>query len=184
MNTTILKTEKLLEAAKDPEYRFLLLEPILSYGIAVGIIIFAVGFFMKLGKIQVAGLLTTGLSALAFMPYIAARKEALPRIEQIYRFNLAGRGKIFTENTILWSSTTWMYTGLVIVAVATLIVGSRRNQLGLGLSAATVLIGLMAIQNSLWMHYQDATAFHPNLKAHRAPNRRSHEELFPFNSTS
>lgn len=169
MSTAFLKTEKLIEAAQDPEYRFLLIEPILSYGIAVGLILFLTGFFSKVGKLQIAGLLTTALSALCFMPYMAARREALPRIEQIYRLNLSGRGKIFSDNTILWASSTWLYSGLAIVVIATAVVGSRRNQLGYALSAGAVLLGLTAIQNSLWMHYQDATAFHPNLKSHRAP---------------
>lgn len=169
MNLTLLKAEKLFDAAHDPEYRFLLIEPALSYGIAFGLILFGVGFFTKISKLQIAGLVTTGLAALSFMPYMAARREAMPRIEQIYRLNASGRGKIFTENTILWSTSTWMYTGIAIIAAATMVVGSRRNQLGYGLSAATVLLGLITIQNSLWMHYQDATAVHPNLKAHRAP---------------
>jgi hypothetical protein len=169
MNSSMLKTTTLIDATRDPEYRFLLLEPILSYGIAFGIILFIVGFIWKIGKVQIAGLLTTALSAMAFMPYMSARRESLPRIEQIFRFNVSGRGKIFTENTVLWSASTWMYAGVVILATATVVVGARRNQLGYGLSAATVILGLMAIQNSLWMHYQDASAVHPNLKAHRAP---------------
>jgi hypothetical protein len=103
------------------------------------------------------------------MPYMAARRESLPRIEQIYRFNASGRGKIFSENTVTWSTSTWLYAAVVIIATATVIVGPRRNQLGYGLTVATLFLGLMAIQNSLWMHYQDASAVHPNLKAHRAP---------------
>lgn len=169
MKNSMLKSQKLFEAAQDPEYRFLLIEPILSYGIAIGIILFVVSFFLNHSKLQLISLIITGASAFAFMPYMAARRAAMPRIEQIYRFDASLRGKLFTDNTILWSASTWMYTALVILGIATIVVGCRRNQLGYGLSFATVLVGLLAVQNSLWLHYQDASAYHPNLRAHRAP---------------
>ena len=163
------KLNYLIDAAKDPEYRFLLIEPILSYGIAFGILLFAVAFFIKHGRLQVTGLVITAVSAFCFMPYMSARRSALPRIEQIYRLDGSERGKLFMENTILWSASTWLYTAVVIIAVATFVVGSRRNQLGYGLSVAVTILGLLAIQNSLWLHYQDASAVHPNLRSHQAP---------------
>ena len=169
MKETIFKTSRLIEAIKDPEYRFLLLEPILFYGIALGLILFVIAFFIKNGKIQTAGLIVTGASAFAYLPYMAARRMALPRIEQIYRFAQNSRSRIFSENTALWNSSMWLYVTVICLAVATIMVGSRRNQLGYSLSIATVVLGLFAIQNSLWLHYQDASSVHPNLKAHRAP---------------
>lgn len=169
MKDPIWKANFLIDAAKDPEYRFLLIEPILSYGIAFGLLLFVVAFFIKHGKLQTTGLAILSATALCFIPYMSARRSALPRIEQIYRLDGSERGKLFLENTILWSASTWMYTALVILAVATFIVGSRRNQLGYGLSVAITLVGLLAIQNSLWMHYQDASAVHPNLRSHHAP---------------
>ena len=173
MQESIWKINRLIEAAKDPEYRFLLIEPVLSYGIAFGLLLFVVAFIVKHSKLQAAGLSLTAASALCFMPYMGARRAALPRIEQIYRLDTSARGKLFMENTILWSASTWLYTALVILAVATFIVGSRRNQLGYGLSIGTALLGFLAIQNSLWLHYQDASAVHPNLRAHRAPIQTS-----------
>ncbi len=167
--TSLSKTQQLLNAFDDPEYRFLLLEPILSYGIALGLILFSIAFFVNQSRLQIGGLITLGLSALAFVPYMSARRLALPRIEQIYRFESSTRGKMFYENTIAWSASTWMYTTLVILGVATIIVGSRRNQLGIGLSVATTIVAILSIQNSVWLHYQDSLAYHPNLKAHQAP---------------
>lgn len=169
MNDAISRTRQLLEAAGDPEYRFLLIEPFLSYGIAFGILLFAISFFLKHAKLQAAGLCVASVSALILMPYLSARQAALPRIDQIFRLEHNSRGKIFMENTEAWSASTWLYITVVIFAVATMIVGSRRNQLGYVLSFVTVLAGLIAIQNSLWLHYLDATAVHPNLQAHRAP---------------
>ena len=169
MKTSILRIEQLVEAAKDPEYRFLLLEPILSYGIAFGLIVFAAGFFVKHWKLQVFGLIFLGATALVFVPYMSARNEALPRIEQVFRYTSANRAKLFHDNTVQWISSHWLYTAVVVLAAATLVVGARRNQLGYGLSIATVLAGLFAVQNSLWLHYQDAAAVHPNLNTHHAP---------------
>jgi hypothetical protein len=184
MRNIILQTEQLFEAARDPEYRFLLIEPILSYGIGFGVVLFVVGFFLKHEKLQITGLVAAGLAALCFVPYMTARRETLPRIEQIYKLNSSDRGRLFAENTASWSSSTWIYTTMIIVVTATLIVGARRNQLGLGLSLVTLLIGLVAIQNSLWMHYLDASAAYPNLKSHRAPieeiTRRSQKSSHRF----
>ncbi len=169
MKNFILQTEQLFEAAQDAGYRFLLIEPILSYGIGFGVLLFVIGFFLKHEKLQIAGLVAAGLAALSFVPYMTARQEALTIIDQIYKLSPSDRGRLFKENTELWSNSTWIYTTMIIVVTATLIAGARRNQLGLGLSAVTLLIGMVAIQNSLWMNYLDASAAYPNLKSHRAP---------------
>lgn len=159
----------LIDAFGDAEYRFLLLEPVLHYGIAVGMVLFAWGFFTKQGKLQVWGLAVTGVSALVFHPYIGARMDALPRIEQVFKFVEEGRGQAFRNHSELWLAASWKYYALAFFSLATLLIGARKNQLGYTLSFLTVLLGLLGAQNSLWLHYQDASVVHPNLKSHEAP---------------
>lgn len=169
MKESISQTQMLIDAFGDAEYRFLLLEPLLHYGIVVGLVLFGWGFFTKQGKLQSWGLAVTGVSALVFHPYIGARMDALPRIEQVFKFVEEGRGQAFRNNSELWLAASWKYYALAFFSLATLLIGSRRNQLGYSLSALTVFLGLFSVQNSLWLHYQDASVVHPNLKSHEAP---------------
>ncbi len=169
MDSSGSKTERLIEAFLDPEYRFLFLEPVLFWGILAGWNVFVAGFVRKHPGLQTTGLLLIALSALCFVPYLSARNASQPRIEQIYRFTQTTRGTLFAENTAAWESSRWVYLTLALLAAATVIIGARRNQLGYVLSAAVILTGLGAAHHSLWRHYRDAVAAHPNLRTHQAP---------------
>lgn len=169
----------LIDAFGDAEYRFLVLEPILHYGIVAGLILFAWGFFAKQVKLQSLGLAVIGVSALVFHPYIGARMDALPRIEQVFKFVEDGRGQAFRNHSELWLSASWKYYALAFFSLATLLIGARKNQLGYTLSALAVLLGLFGAQNSLWLHYRDASVIHPNLKSHEAPFVAGRERVMP-----
>ena len=168
MKETLSHLEKLADAISDAEYRFLFLEPILLYGIAVGLIGFIATYFMKAEKMQIAALIVIAASSLAFVPYIKARTEAQPRIEKIYKVSEPSRAKGFVDNTWTWKQNKWIYFAAAGVAVATVLVGARRNRLGLALGIATISFGLLAMKNSAWMHYKDALAYHPNLKSNES----------------
>ena len=47
MSEFILQIEKLFSAFSDPEYHYLLLEPLIFYGILIGVGMLITGFFMK-----------------------------------------------------------------------------------------------------------------------------------------
>lgn len=169
MSEFILQIEKLAYAIGDPEYRFILMEPLIFYGILFGIIIFITSFLMRIVKFQTVALIVVALAALAHIPYTKARDQAQPRMEQVYKISSPSRVKMFKANTVEWKEGAWVYLILAVVAGATILVGGQRNRLGFALSAATVFFGLMGIKNSLWLHYQDSLAYHPNLKMHEAP---------------
>ena len=169
MSEFMLQIEKLFQAISDPEYRFILMEPLIFYGIIFGLIIFIASFFMRVVKFQTVALILIILAAMAHIPYTAARQQAEPRMEQVYKISSPSRVKMFKANSVEWKQGAWVFLALAAVAAATVLVGSQRNRLGLLLTVATVIFGLLAIKNSLWLHYQDSLAYHPNLKSHDSP---------------
>lgn len=169
MSESILQIEKLFSAILDAEYRFLLIEPLMFYGLITGVILLLVGFFLKSSKLQSTALVTVGVAALLHMPYNEARQAAQPRMEQVYKVQAPARMKGFNENTREWQTKTWQFKLLLLVAGATFLIGVDRNRYGLGGAIITTILALTTAKNAMWLHYQDAIAFHPNLKVHEAP---------------
>ena len=169
MSEFILQIEKLLAAFGDAEYRYLLLEPLIFYGLIIGVGILVVGHFMKAVRLQTVGVVVIGLAALTHVPYKEARISAQPRMEQVYKIEDPARAKGFSENTKRWSASSWQFRLLICLATATVMIGVNRNRIGFGLALATALLGLFTAKSAMWLHYQDALAYHPNLKKHEAP---------------
>ena len=169
MSEFILQIEQLLTAYSDPEYRFLLLEPMIFYGILIGVAMLIFGYFIKAPKLQIAALIVVGVSALTHVPYKDARLSAQPRMEQVYKISSPARMKGFNSNTQAWIASSWKFRLLVLAATVTIMIGINRNRIGYGLGIATAVLGLFAAKNAMWLHYQDAVAYHPNLKKHEAP---------------
>ncbi|MDB4358642.1 hypothetical protein N9Z18_00210 [Verrucomicrobiales bacterium] len=169
MSNFIIQIEKLIHAVSDPEYRYLLLEPLILYGILTGVILMIVSLAMKVHKLQIAALVTLGIAAIAHSPYLEARQAAQPRIEQVYKISSPARAKGFKENSQAWVEKAWQFKLLVLIAVLTFLIGVNRNKFGFWLAVSSVVLGLVAAKNTLWLNYQDAIAYHPNLQTHEAP---------------
>jgi disulfide bond formation protein DsbB len=169
MKPFIDQLEKLSEALRDPEYLFLVLEPLQFYGIGIGVLGLIATYFLKNDKLQIAALAVIVISAVSVIPYLGARQSAQERIEKVYKIESPARVKGFTANTQDRLDHRWVFLVLAGVGGMALLVGPRRNRLGLGLAAASVAFGLYAVHFSLWMHYQDSLAFHPNLKINESP---------------
>lgn len=163
------KLETLTSAFDDPEYLFLVLEPLQTWGIAFGLIGLVVTYFLKNEKLQVASLIVIAVSALSVIPYLGARTAAETRIEKVYVVSAPARAKGFQANTVDRLEHRWLYLALAGVAGAAVLVGPRRNRLGFGLAIGSVAFSIYAINYGMWMHYQDSLAYHPNLKRNEAP---------------
>lgn len=179
MSEFIIQIEKLLSAFADAEYRYLLLEPLISYGLLTGVILLVAGFFAKAPRLQVAALIVIGSAAMLYFPYKDARIAAKPRLEQVYKVESPARASEFAQTTNEWIATSWQFKLLILCAIATFMIGVQRNRIGFGLSVATILLGLLAAKNSMWFNYQDALAYHPNLKRHDAPIDRKSADSVP-----
>lgn len=173
MSEFILQIEKLLSAFADPEYRYLALEPVITYGLLAGIAMLVGGFFAKAPRLQVAALVVIGAAGTLYFPYRDARAAAQPRMEQVYRIESKARVDAFAKNSSEWAAASWQIKLLILCAFATLMIGIHRNRIGFGLALATVLLGLVVMKKSMWLNYQDALAYHPNLKRHEAPIDRT-----------
>lgn len=169
MKEFIEQMEKMTEALQDPEYLFLVLEPLQVWGVAFGLIGLVVTYFLKNEKLQVVSLSLIVVSALSVLPYLHARGSAQTRIEKVYEVSAPSRAKGFHANTSDRLEHRWVYLALAGIAGAAVLVGPRRNRLGFALAAGSVAFSLYAINYGLWMHYQDSLAYHPNLKQNEAP---------------
>lgn len=169
MSEFILQIEKLLSAFADPEYRYLAMEPVITYGLLAGIAMLVGGFFAKAPRLQVAALVVIGAAGTLYFPYRDARAAAQPRMEQVYRIESKARVDSFAKNSSEWAAASWQIKLLILCAFATLMIGIHRNRIGFGLALATTLLGLVVLKKSMWLNYQDALAYHPNLKRHEAP---------------
>jgi hypothetical protein len=169
MSEFILQIEKLFSAFSDPEYHYLLLEPLIFYGILIGVGMLITGFFMKAQKLQMAALIVVGITAFSHIPYKEARLAAQPRMEQVYKISSPSRVRSFNETTKGWISTSWKFRLLIIVTGIAILFGVNRNRFGMALGIATALLGILVAKDAIWFHYQDAIAYHPNLKQHVAP---------------
>lgn len=163
------KLETITAAFDDPEYLFLVLEPLQTWGIAFGLIGLVATYFLKHEKLQVASLVLIAVSALSVIPYLGARTSAETRIQKVYGVSAPARAKGFQANTVDRLEHRWLYLTLAGVAAAAVLVGPRRNRLGFGLAIGSVAFSIYAINYGMWMHYQDSLAYHPNLKKNEAP---------------
>ena len=169
MSEFIIQTEQLLSAFGDAEYRYLLLEPLIFYGILIGVLMLVIAHFMQRPKVQLAALIVIGISALAHVPYKEARLAAQPRIEQVYKVSSPARVKGFQENTQSWIAASWKFRLLILATALAVMVGVNTNRIGFALGIITVFLGVLSTKTAIWLHYQDAIAYHPNLKQHVAP---------------
>ena len=183
MTAFAAKMESLSAALQDPEYLFLLLEPLLFYGIAFGVVLFLVTLFMKVEKFQVVALVFIAAAALTVIPYTGARKSAQDRIAQVYKIESPSRVRGFQEISENRAAHRWVYLLLAGLAGATILVGPRRNRLGLGLAVGSVAVGIYLANYGLWMHYQESLVYHPNLKNHEAPVREKIDRSRPADDT-
>jgi hypothetical protein len=161
--------DRVSAALGDPEYLFLVLEPLQVWGVAFGLVGLAITWFLKNEKLQIAALAVLVVSALSVLPYLQARKTAQIRIEKVFSIDYTSRAKGFSGNTADRIEHRWIFLALAGVATGAILVGPRRNRLGTGLTIACAVFSIQAINYGMWAHYQDCLAYHPNLKQNDAP---------------
>jgi hypothetical protein len=143
------------------------------------VILLLAGFFAKAPRLQVAAVVVVAAAATLYFPYKEARLAAKPRLEQVYKLDAPARVSEFAKNTAEWTAASWRFKLLILCAFATFMVGIQRNRIGFGLAIATIALGLLAAKNAMWLNYQDALAYHPNLKRHEAPIDRKPADSVP-----
>ena len=66
----------LTDKLSDPEYLYLLLEPIMVWGLGIGVIAFLFAFFFGERKMQLVALGVIMISSLAVIPYLKQKKKS------------------------------------------------------------------------------------------------------------
>jgi len=154
----------LLNKLGDAEYRQLLLEPVLIYGVLIGVVAFLFAFLFKERKMQLGALLVIIVSALMIVPYLKARSAADKRAEKLF----ASQAEQIAELRETRKDTQWAYFMVAGLAGVTLLMGAHKGKPGLLVGIATVGAGACLVVFSMSMHLKDAQIYHPNLRSSSA----------------
>ena len=144
----------------DPEYRHLLLEPVLIYGVLIGALAFVLAFLFKERKMQLAALLVIIVSALMVVPYLSARSAADKRAEKLF----AGKSEQIATQREARKDSQWAYFAVAGLAGVTLLMGAHKGKAGLIVGVATVGAAACLVLFSMAMHLKDSQIYHPNLR--------------------
>ena len=152
---------QLFDKIGDPEYRHLLLEPVLIYGVLLGVLAFAFAFLFKERKMQLAALLVVIVSALMIVPYLNSRSKADQRAEKLF----AAQAEEIAALRETRKDTQWAYFAVAGLAGVTLLMGAHKGKPGLVVGIVTVGAGICLVLFSMSMHLKDSQIYHPNLRA-------------------
>ena len=144
----------------DAEYRQLLLEPVLIYGVLLGVMAFLFSFLFKERKMQLAALIVIIVSALTVVPYLKARSSADKRAEKLF----SAQAELIEAQRETRKDTQWAYFAVAGLAGVTLLMGAHKGKPGMFVGIATIGAGVCLVIFSMSMHLKDAQIYHPNLR--------------------
>ncbi len=145
----------LLKRLMDPEYLYLLLEPLPLFGLLFGLIFFAVGIYLGQDKCRIAALIALTLACFSVIPYSSYRKSAMQRIQS----SMVSTTRVKAQME-LRDDSKWIYYAVGIAALVALISGGKLGVLG---NYAVLGLGIVAFIFSVWLHMKEAEVYHPNL---------------------
>ena len=148
---------------RDAGYAYLLLEPLLLYGILFGVIFFCIGHYMGQPKCRAAALIVIVLSSLSIIPCVSLRSQAMHPGELEKR---PADAKLIKEQYQRRVDSKWIYYTLAIASVLALLGGGRLAAFS---NLAIVAGGVLVIFFSAWMHMKEAEIYHPNIIQRAVP---------------
>jgi len=169
----------LTEKLKDPEYLHLLLEPIMIWGLAIGVIAFLFAFFFGERKMQLVALAVIIASSLAVGPYLKQRAQSDERVVKL-------RGdvkELIEESQERRRDSRGAYMLVAALAGLTMLMGAHKGMPGMVAGIGTALVGTIVVIHGAWLHLKDAEIYHPNIRvaesatpaAREAPRPRAKE---------
>lgn len=169
MDSSIHQLEQFFAALGSPDYGFLYLEPVLTWGIIFGLTTFVFALIVREQKTQFFGLVVIAASCLAVIPYCNKRLGAENRIVSVYQIDDSERAKGFADGTTERREMRWLYYLTAGVATGTLLVGAGRSKLGLAFSGIAVVVGTATVLYGSSAHYREAQNYYPNLRQAAPP---------------
>ena len=171
----MIEFANLLEKLRDPQFLHHLLEPLLIYGLALGIMGFLVAFAVKERKMQLAALILIIGSALTIVPYTHFRKKA--DAEQMGELLGAEKAMVEEHHTRLLEGQ-WIYFGIAGLAALTLLMGAHKGTAGHVIGGATATAGAGAVIFRMWLHLKSEYIEHPELRvANSKPAKPQSESI-------
>ncbi len=146
----------LFSRLRDSGYAYMLLEPLLLYGIFFGVIFYGIGQYMGQPKCRGAALIVIGLCSLSIVPCLSLRHRAQPRELEIR----PSESKLIKEQYQRRVDSKWIYFALAIAAALALISGGKLASFS---NIAIIGGGGIVILFSAWMHMKEAEIYHPNI---------------------
>lgn len=150
----------LTDKLKDPEYLHLLLEPIMVWGLGIGVIAFLFSFFFGERKMQLVALTVIIVSSLAVVPYMKQRKKADERVVKL-------RGDVkemIAESTERRKDSRGAYVLVAALAGLTILMGAHKGKPGMLAGMGTAFAGAILVVHGAWLHLKDAEIYHPNIR--------------------
>lgn len=150
----------LTEKLKDPEYFHLLLEPIMIWGLGIGLIAFIFAFFFGERKMQMVALAVIVISALAVGPYLDQRAQSDERVVKL-------RGdvkELIEESQERRRGSRGAYMLVAALAGLTMLMGAHKGLPGMLAGIGTAVVGSVVVIHGAWLHLKDAEIYHPNIR--------------------
>jgi hypothetical protein len=146
----------------EDDYLYLIMEPLFTYGIGFGLLLFVVALVAKERKSRTFALLILMISSIFVYPYQHKREESAPR---------AGYSEHWTvESQTLWDAQTqrrsqfqYLYYLLALAALLNIVI-SPDGLLGKGLAGLVLLGGTAVLICGLWLNLEEKRIFYPDLR--------------------
>lgn len=142
----------------DAEYLHLLLEPVPLFGLGFGLIFFVASYLLGAKQIRVLALVVMAVSCASVQPYLKLRIKSEPRVLALQDPGLHAAVRKQTE---LRSSSAWIFYGLAVVCLATLLLG--RGGKGMILTVVTVVLCSTGFVHAVWLHKKECEVYHRNI---------------------
>lgn len=150
----------LFDKLGDAEYRHMLLEPVMIYGVLIGVVAFLFAFIFKERKMQLGALIVIMASSLAVVPYLKARSKSDKRMEKLY----SDRAELIEQQRDARKDSQPLYFLVAGLAGVTLLMGAHKGKAGLIMGITTIGAGVGLVVYSASMHLKDSQIHHPHLR--------------------
>jgi len=151
----------LFNKLKDPEYLYMLIENFMIWGLAIGLVSFAVAFFCKERKSQIGSLILIILACVMVVPYIRLREKSDKG--KGYFFPSTKRTEMVAQQD-RWEKAQWVFFAVAGLAGATLLMGAHTGKPGLFTGILTGVAGICCVFFTIWLNLKEAEIHHPNLR--------------------
>ena len=162
----------LTEKLDDPEYFHLLLEPIMIWGLGIGVIAFLFSFIFGERKMQLVALTVIIVSSLAVIPYMKNRQQADERVVKL-------RGdmkEMIVESQERRRDSRGPYIMVAALAGLTILMGAHKGLPGMLAGIGTAVVGAVVVVHGAWLHLKDAEIYHPNIRVAESADSGDHSQ--------